>query len=552
MSKYTFNMVSAICEKRGVVLVWNEQEFDANFKNTKTIIPIYSSCNHLNKVQFNNLIYLNTGITCKQCISETCRRDLIELAFDGNLQEYKVIRSLADFLSNDFTFKITNEGCLADFCIKPNNVEEDLWLPVQLKTTTSKSAGMYNFSIRRQYNGMIILLFYIDPYDLHKVWILDGDKVTAKYINIGIRSSIYDKYEIGTSELSLALTELYTSRIKFTLEDLNIPISEQMKNEQIFKKIRESIFPTLCFDYADVDNRVFDVIINKTYKVQDKVLTYTSESNKHYYFCNLGRNSKSKNGKPYKIGDNDYYWLFLPDKSGAYIIPENELIKNRYISTNTTEEIRQRVAIWASDTKTSDSWIKDHFYNFEKKEDIYKVQALFDPSGRPIINPNPDIQLLEFKETYIETINLTKRIFNKIRKDNMPQNIPKINGPVSDDYIVKKKVLEIFQNVIDANYVNDMIGKIVNKLVEKEQRKKANTRHFTFQRVPLPKDINRTNSLGIAISQYTLDNIHIRDYTSISLAARLSGAQATCITYCLRGKFKQAGGYIWKYKDQSS
>lgn len=52
------------------------------------------------------------------------------------------------------------------------------------------------------------------------------------------------------------------------------------------------------------------------------------------------------------------------------------------------------------------------------------------------------------------------------------------------------------------------------------------------------------------IEQYTLDGKYIRDFYSIKDAARFLGNvryDVTIINAC-KGRFKQAYGYIWKYK----
>jgi len=57
------------------------------------------------------------------------------------------------------------------------------------------------------------------------------------------------------------------------------------------------------------------------------------------------------------------------------------------------------------------------------------------------------------------------------------------------------------------------------------------------------------NKISISVSKYTMDNIFIRDYVSISIASRDTGAHDTSIKRCCDNKygFKSAGGFIWKY-----
>lgn len=51
-----------------------------------------------------------------------------------------------------------------------------------------------------------------------------------------------------------------------------------------------------------------------------------------------------------------------------------------------------------------------------------------------------------------------------------------------------------------------------------------------------------------AISQYTTDGIHIKDWESMTTANKELGILYQNISRCCRGEIKTAGGYIWKYK----
>lgn len=50
------------------------------------------------------------------------------------------------------------------------------------------------------------------------------------------------------------------------------------------------------------------------------------------------------------------------------------------------------------------------------------------------------------------------------------------------------------------------------------------------------------------VSQYTKDNVFIREFPSITVAKE--NTKIDNITYCCQGKRKTAGGYIWRYSDE--
>lgn len=55
----------------------------------------------------------------------------------------------------------------------------------------------------------------------------------------------------------------------------------------------------------------------------------------------------------------------------------------------------------------------------------------------------------------------------------------------------------------------------------------------------------------LAILQYDLDGNFIREWEGIIDAAKSLNTYSTNISRCCQGKFKQAKGFIWKYKDET-
>ena len=51
------------------------------------------------------------------------------------------------------------------------------------------------------------------------------------------------------------------------------------------------------------------------------------------------------------------------------------------------------------------------------------------------------------------------------------------------------------------------------------------------------------------ICQYTLDDVFIREWKSMSEASEKTGISIGNICSTCKGRFKQTGGYIWRYKD---
>ena len=418
--KYNYKTIKTIIEERGCKLDMTENEFDLVYTGVKSNISIISLCTHPTIVQFNNFLYSNTGLVCKNCHYEKFQQ---AIPGDYNLQEYKVIKGLSKFCT-DLDFKISSDGCLADFSIKPKICIEDIWLPVQIKTTMKSNHGIYTFRLKSEYEDMCVICFAIED---QRVWIVNYNEVKNTKLSIGINSSTCDEYEIGTNELSTKLQFLYDNSQKYKLCDILNRLPEQMKQEHEFREFRENMFQEFTFDYPEIDSRVYDVIINKRYKVQDKVITSYLRKNKKTtsYTVHLSR-SQSK----YRYGDNDYYWLFLPDKKGVYILPDDRLLDADIISIE-NEPIENNVTVILHPYKTDISnmkygWMNEYLYFFDN--DIKRIYKLFDDISKPEI---------EVIDEYFQII--SKSRFNGI-----------------DKKCVHNLVVRIFDNVITSNKIDEL------------------------------------------------------------------------------------------------
>ena len=50
----------------------------------------------------------------------------------------------------------------------------------------------------------------------------------------------------------------------------------------------------------------------------------------------------------------------------------------------------------------------------------------------------------------------------------------------------------------------------------------------------------------ISVYQYSKQGEYIREFNSLMEASRITGADVSVISKCLKGKSKTAGGFIWK------
>jgi hypothetical protein len=66
-----------------------------------------------------------------------------------------------------------------------------------------------------------------------------------------------------------------------------------------------------------------------------------------------------------------------------------------------------------------------------------------------------------------------------------------------------------------------------------------------------PKEYIDKRILNIKpVLKFNVDGIFLEEYGSIKEASKINNTQQTSISANLRGKYKTAGGYVWKYKNK--
>ena len=381
--------VISTLDSKNCKLNWTEEEFKENYKTAKSNINILSSCGHQTTVQYNNILYSNTGVLCKQCVNEKMSKDKINKSSDNNNIEYNFLKGLQQYC-DILDVKLTGECCLADLCYKPKNIEEDLWMPLQLKVRTEACHRLYSFHVSDRYKNMFVLLACTSE---QKYWILNGNDITVKNISISIKNSIYKIYEKDSVDMLHYLNDLYyTEKYKHFLKpfyEINTPMTAATIQEQEFNRNREEKLTNLKIQYPNKNKQEYDCIING-YKVQDKVITQYykikkdgSNRNTASYCVHFCRRRSTTN-MAYKLGDNHYYWFHMQDKDSAYIIPEKALYDIEYISdADINQDLKHNACILLyphySNTqaiKFKTGFLNKYLYSYNKPE---LIEQLFTP-----------------------------------------------------------------------------------------------------------------------------------------------------------------------------
>lgn len=369
-SKYYDNLVNFLndnnCKMKTTL-----DEF-LNIKEKFKKISIISSCGHeSHNIYCNVLKNRNTGIICKKCtIDKFKNNNKNNSSFNTLKYEYESFKILFDNLKN-ITIKKTDEGCKADLIIKPYNISDDKWLPIQVKSTTIITNNFYSFGFtKNKYDGNIIILIYIPN---NQIWILDSDIVkNNSKISIGSKKSKYDIYKVNINELDNKLLDFYKNYKKYhkSFNTINLPIAINQQKEQLHRLNRENKLPFLKFDYPEQNQMVYDFKINN-FKIQEKVAS--RRINRKAYTVSISKNSGNNKLSCYDINDNDFYWINIPNFNFFILIPENILIQKNIVG----RVDKKKKNIYISKTIYKDNWLYQYVFSYKKPNKNYLLSLFY-------------------------------------------------------------------------------------------------------------------------------------------------------------------------------
>lgn len=355
-------------------VVMTKEEFYENYQNNKCKIKYNASCGHENIVSYKNFTSLNQGINCPSCVDKNTSVKMKEFRTGDNKhsasQEYNCIQYFKELICDSFAIIKSFDGCKADIAIKKMNVVEDLWLGIQVKTTNKKTErSQYYFRLNKGKHDNCLLLCICE--EDKKMWLIPYEDVKGfKTIGVAIKSK-YNTYEVTKENLISKLNYFYDLSNKFSFDILNTPTSESQKQEQQYRKIRETTIDFIDFKNNDIEGLVYDFMIDNK-KVQEKVGSIT-HNNINSYMFNLSKHACKINNKCqkqcYEEDDNDLYWLNC--KNGKfYVMPEIALIKNGFIGKNFTRE-----KLYVSPTNDNTSWCNEYLFDYNNvdKERLLKI-----------------------------------------------------------------------------------------------------------------------------------------------------------------------------------
>ena len=357
----TYKDVCESFDEKGCTIIMNEEEFNKNFKNNTSKIEYVASCGHSNSVIYKNFKSLNQGISCPSCVSKSTGNILKELRSGENKnssieQELKCIEYFISLAKDNFISKKTFDGCRADVIIKPHSVTEDLWIGIQIKTTAVKTTkSQYYFRLNGvNYENCLVVCICLED---KKMWIVPFEEVKG-YKTVGIATkSKYNKYEVTKENISELLMEKYSKINKFDYDTLNTPTSETHKQEQEYRKIRESRINFIEFIYPNIEGSVYDFKIGDK-KIQEKV-GFICKNNPNSFGFTLNKSNGKKYNCCYHIGDNDLYWLNCKNTSRFYLIPEGILVEKGFVG-----DFCNKQHLYVSPTNRNTQWCNEYLFDY--------------------------------------------------------------------------------------------------------------------------------------------------------------------------------------------
>jgi hypothetical protein len=345
MPRKSYLEIQIIFANEKCKLLTTEEEINQMMEKQKKHLKLryIASCGHENKVFLCNFTGKKSGIKCPSCKREELanlkrgEEKLSPLASNIAIVESEGFKRCKELLSERFYVQRTNNGCLADFVVKPREVTQDKWLLCQLKTSTKPSGGVYSFAwMNKNYSDCLIVCTCLSD---NKFWVFDYQEVKGvTKVSIGLRKSCYNKNLILPSNLASIFSTFYNNKPLSPKSDALVPLTKYCKIEHEYRLRRENCLSFIKFSYGEVDNAVYDFIINGK-KHQEKVAS-NKQQNHNVFRAQLvksGRKNTRQGNVSYAKGDNDFYWVWLKATPFFLVFPECVLVERGYVGGGTKQ-----------------------------------------------------------------------------------------------------------------------------------------------------------------------------------------------------------------------
>jgi len=128
---------------KGCKLVTTLEEY-SKLTDAHKKVSIIATCSHrIDNVYMHTFLNRGSCNKCKDCTKENAKKISSIKSHDCGKIEYLAFNILKENLT-DFIIERTCEGCLVDIIMKPKNINDNLYLPIQLKSTLETNFKCYS------------------------------------------------------------------------------------------------------------------------------------------------------------------------------------------------------------------------------------------------------------------------------------------------------------------------------------------------------------------------------------------------------------------------
>lgn len=327
-------------QSHGCTLLITKEEFEKiKGKIYRYNFTFTANCGHERCTSLTSIKHCNSEMwICDLCARANNRKFFKEkhnIDILVNLYvEHESYLIISDILKDKFIVQKLGPSTAADFIVKPIDMIYDLWLRIQIKSTSKIKNNTYKFSKGiSDYTGMVMACICNED---KKVWFVDYmvlKNVKGCFSITDKPHTKYGRYKCSISEICNRILEFYEDDFTYPKVDLitaDTPPTIKMQMERNYIRLRERNLSFLQFINNDIEGLVYDFKINN-YKIQEKGTN--TKIDKRFMF-GLNKSNGLKNQQPYKHGDNDFYMFHVNDNRYFYIIPESVLIEHKYVTAD--------------------------------------------------------------------------------------------------------------------------------------------------------------------------------------------------------------------------
>ena len=130
-------------------------------------------------------------------------------------------------------------------------------------------------------------------YEDKKIWLFENDNIKHIKSVLTIRKdSKYNKFEVHKENLINILLNKYLELPKFTFNELDTPLTDNVKLEYEYRKLRENKLNFIDFIENEHQGEVFDFKVGNK-KIQEKVSSLRNNKTETYSFNLHKENSQA-------------------------------------------------------------------------------------------------------------------------------------------------------------------------------------------------------------------------------------------------------------------